>query len=138
MKSNMPLVEINWKPSDRQLRQFGGIAVFALPLLALIWGVSPLVIGTMAGLGAVVGVVSFVFPRAVKPLFIGLSVATIPIGIVMAEVILFSMFLCVFVPMGIVFRLMRRDALRLQKDAADSCWKKKSQPRNAASYFRQS
>ncbi len=134
----MALVEINWKPTDRQLRQFGGIAVVALPMLALIWRASTPVIGTMAGIGAVVGVVSFLFPKAVKPLFIGLSVAAIPIGIVMAEVILFSVYLFVFVPMGIVFRLMRRDALKLQKSETDSYWQKKCQPRNAASYFRQS
>ncbi len=134
----MALVEINWKPTDRQLRQFGGIAVVALPMLALIWGASTPVIGTMAGIGAVVGVVSFFLPKAVKPLFIGLSVAAIPIGLVMAEAILFSVYLFVFVPMGIVFRLMRRDALRLQKAETDSHWQKKCQPRNAASYFRQS
>jgi hypothetical protein len=56
----------------------------------------------------------------------------------MAEVILLSVYLFVFVPMGIVFRLLRRDALRLQKAATDTYWQKKSQPRNAASYFRQS
>ena len=134
----MALVEINWKPTDRQLRQFGGIALVALPVLALIWRVSMPVVGAMAGIGAVVGVVSFLLPKAVKPLFIGLSVAAIPIGLVMAEVILLSVFLCVFVPMGIVFRLMRRDALQLQEPETDSCWQKKCQPRNAASYFRQS
>lgn len=114
------------------------MAVVALPVLALIWRASTPVIGTMAGIGAVVGVVSFLFPKAVKPLFIGLSVAAIPIGLVMAELILFSVFLFVFVPMGIVFRLMRRDALQLQKSRTDSHWQKKCQPRNAASYFRQS
>ncbi|MDG2126626.1 MAG: hypothetical protein P8K08_01390 [Fuerstiella sp.] len=134
----MPLVEINWKPSDRQLRQFGGISVIALPLLALIWRASTPVIGTMAGIGSAIGVVAFLIPRAVKPLFIGLSVAAIPIGIVMAEVILFSVFLLVFVPMGIGFQLMRRDSLRLRKTANESFWQKKSQPRSAASYFRQS
>ncbi|MDG1893484.1 MAG: hypothetical protein P8J37_01110 [Fuerstiella sp.] len=134
----MPLVEINWKPTDRQLRQFGGISVVALPLLAVIWRASTPVIGTMAGIGGVVGVVAFLIPKAVKPLFIGLSVAAIPIGIVMAEVILFSVYLFVFLPMGVVFRLMRRDALQLQKPGTGSYWKKKSQPRNAASYFRQS
>jgi hypothetical protein len=134
----MPLVEINWKPTDRQLRQFGGISVVALPLLAVIWRASTPVIGTMAGIGGVVGVVAFLIPKAVKPLFIGLSAAAIPIGIVMAEVILFSVYLFVFLPMGVVFRLMRRDALQLQKPGTGSYWKKKSQPRNAASYFRQS
>jgi hypothetical protein len=28
----MKLVEINWKPSDRQLRQFGWMALAGLPL----------------------------------------------------------------------------------------------------------
>ena len=33
----MKLVEINWNPTDRQLRQFGMIALVALPALGWLW-----------------------------------------------------------------------------------------------------
>lgn len=134
----MALVEINWKPTNRQLRQFGGIAVVALPLLAFLWQASLSVIGLMAGIGAAIGAVSFIFPKAVKPVFIAMSVAAIPIGIVVGEIVLLSVFLFVFLPMGLLFRLIGRDGLRLRKADGDTCWQKKRQPRNAASYFRQS
>ena len=34
----MKLIEINWQPTDRQLRQFGVICLVALPALGWLWG----------------------------------------------------------------------------------------------------
>ena len=33
----MKLVEMNWTPGDRQLRQFSGIALAAFPAAAWLW-----------------------------------------------------------------------------------------------------
>jgi len=45
----------------------------------------------------------------------------------------------VFLPFGLVFRLLRRDALQLELDRdRDSYWEPKKQPTSAASYYRQS
>ncbi len=134
----MALVDLNWNPTDRQLRQFGGVSLFALPLLGWLWGGSPTLIGTTAVIGAVLAVLAWFVPAVIKPLFIGLSIAALPIGIVVGEVILFTVFALVFLPMGIVFRLTGRDSLKLRSRTAVTYWSEKSQPRNAASYYRQS
>ena len=134
----MALVEINWNPPNRQLKQFGAVSLFALPLIGLLWKATWPVIGMLAAIGGVIAVLALIFPRAVKPLFVGLSVLTIPIGIVVGEIVLLSVFVLVFVPMGLVFRLIGRDSLRLRRKQTTTWWQEKAQPRGAASYYRQS
>ena len=134
----MALVEINWNPPNRQLKQFGAVSLFALPLIGLLWKATWPVIGMLAAIGGVIAVLALIFPRAVKPLFVGLSVLTIPIGIVVGEIVLLSVFVLVFVPMGLVFRLIGRDSLRLRRQQTTTWWQEKAQPRGAASYYRQS
>ena len=134
----MALVEINWNPPDRQLRQFGVVSLFALPLIGLLWKASLPTIGLLAGVGLTVAIVSLVFPRVVRPIFVGLSILTIPLGIVVGEIVLLSVFVLVFCPMGLIFRLIGRDSLRLRRGNTDSYWQAKRQPRDAASYYRQS
>ena len=80
----MKLVEINWSPTHRQLRQFGVVCLIALPLIAWIWGAGFQLIGTFAGIGLAIAAVGMVLPAALKYLFIGLSVIAIPIGLVPA------------------------------------------------------
>ena len=108
----MKLVEMNWNPTDRQLRQFGLIALVALPLLGWLWrlptggivgfGVAGLLAGTAAG----------IYPRALKYPFVGLTLATLPIGLVVGEVAMLLVYLGIFTPVGWGFRLCGRDALR--------------------------
>ena len=63
--------------------------------------------------------------------------ATFPIGWTVSRVILAILFYGVFTPVGVLFRLLGRDALGLQpKPAADTYWT----PRRTAEvrdYFRQ-
>ena len=70
----MKLVEIQWNPSARQLRQFGVVCLFVLPLIGWMWHATPTTIGMLGAAGLVVGVTSLLFPKAVKPVFIGLSI----------------------------------------------------------------
>ena len=134
----MALVEINWNPPDRQLKQFGVVSMIALPAIGLLWKASWPVIGVLAGIGFVLLITAFAVPKIVRPLFVGLSVLTIPLGMVIGEVVLLSVFVLVFVPMGLIFRLTGRDSLRIRRRDTKSWWQQKRQPRNAASYFRQS
>ena len=136
----MKLVEMNWNPSDRQLRQFGVIALVALPLLGGLWGDwNPTTIGITAAIGAALAVVGWVYPRGLKPVFVGLTLVTIPIGLVVSELAMAVVFFGLIVPTGLVFRLVGRDALQRKLDReADSYWQPKKQPRDAAAYLRQS
>ncbi len=52
----MALIETNWNPTSRQLRQFGGLCLVALPLLGWLWSASSTMIATLAGIGLLIAV----------------------------------------------------------------------------------
>lgn len=132
----MKLVEMNWQPTVRQLRQFGITAAVALPLLA--WG-HVAAMTTLAAVGLCLAVTSFTRPHLVRPIFVGAMLVALPIGLVMSEVVVLMMFLATIVPLALLFKLTGRDALARGVDrGATTYWRAKSQPRSVESYFRQS
>jgi hypothetical protein len=135
----MKLVEINWNPTNRQLRQFGLICLVALPLLGWLWGgANPWVLGALAGIGFILSVAGLFCAPALKPIFLGLTILVLPIGLVVGELSMLLIFFGVFLPMGFVFRLLNRDRLQLDFDtAARTYWEDKPQPKSVASYYRQ-
>ncbi len=135
----MALIEVNWSPGSRQLRQFGVLSAFVLPWIAWLWSASLTTIGIAAGLGFAIAVSSLVWPRVVAPLFLGAILLAMPIGIVIGELAMLLIFLLVFLPIGILFRLMGRDRLQIRLDRSPrSYWQPKAQPKNLSSYFHQS
>jgi hypothetical protein len=134
----MRLVEVNFHPSNRQLRQFGLIALLALPLLGWLWSGSLTVIWAAAAAGAALAAVGLVCPRAIKPVFLLLTLATIPVGMIVGELALMVLYYGLFVPLGLVFWLIGRDPLQRRLDrATSSYWQRKQQPAGPASYLRQ-
>jgi len=135
----MALLENNWNPSSRQLRQFGGLCLVALPLLAWLWSGSSTVIAILLLIGSLIAIVAWVYPKAIAPLFVGLMLITMPIGMVVGELAMFLIYMTVFLPIGIYFRITSRDRLRLKLDRqATTYWQPKRQPSSVASYYRQS
>ncbi len=133
----MKLVEINWAPSTWQLRQFGVLCVFVLPLVGWLWNVGASGLAVMLLVGSLVAVLSFAWPVAVKPIFVGLILVAAPIGMVVGELAMLLIFLGIFLPIGLIFRLMGRDALRLTVDKkATTYWQPKSEPKQVSSYYR--
>ena len=134
----MKLIEMNWEPTDRQLKQFGVIALVALPALGWLWSGNLTAICVLAGIGAFLAVLGLLVPRSLKPIFVALSVLCIPIGIVVGELAMLMIYYGLFLPMAILFRLMNRDRLERKFDRqAETYWKPKQQPSGPASYFRQ-
>ena len=137
----MGLVEINRDPDERTLRQFGRIAAVAVPALTW-WFTRPVgVTATMVvaiGVGLAALIAAQVRPCVLKHPFVGLSLATAPIGLIVGELVTLVMFFVVLMPLGLVFRALGRNPLdwRFRRDAT-TYWTMKSQPRDAASYFRQ-
>ena len=136
----MSLVDINWRPPDKQLRQFGAISAVALPLLAAWWSRgNPTAIVISAGVGIALATVGWFVPQSLRILFVGLTLISFPIGMVVSELALVAIYLFVFLPIGLVFRLMGRDSMQSKFDRqADSYWRPKRQPLGAKSYYRQS
>jgi hypothetical protein len=142
----MQLIDVNWNPTDRQLRQFGVACLILMPLIGWLATGKPRtleaanlpVLGGLAGFGLLLAVIAMNKPCVLKPLFLGASLAAMPIGLVVGEVVLVLVFFGVFLPMALVFRLIGRDALQRGLDRnAKSYWQPKAQPRDAGSYYRQ-
>jgi len=135
----MKLIDFNWTPSDRQLRQFAVICLFALPLVGWFWGGGTVVVGVLAGVGLVFAVVGWFLPITIKPVFLVLTMVATPIGIVIGEFTLLLVYFGVFLPIGLCFLIVRRDGLQLKMDRqCKTYWQTKPQPKSAKSYYRQS
>ncbi|MCA9605432.1 MAG: hypothetical protein KC619_07545 [Myxococcales bacterium] len=144
------MVELNLRPDDRTLRQFGWIALVGFAALAALafWELGIFAFGlgaarvpvtaTLGGLGGLSALFSLVYPKANRVLFVLLSVLSFPIGFVMSYVILGTIFFGLFAPIALLFRLIGRDALRRKTGSAkDSYWQKARPTRPKGDYFRQ-
>jgi Saxitoxin biosynthesis operon protein SxtJ len=144
------LVELNWNPDRRTLRQFGFIALVGFGLLAaLAWfergvfafglgEVRPLVAAAFAALALLSLSFSLLFPRGNWPIYVGLSVVALPIGFVLSYVILGTVFYAIIAPIGLILRLLGKDPMnRAFEHNASSYWVDARPPRPRESYFRQ-
>jgi hypothetical protein len=143
-------VEINFRPDNRTLKQFGFIAVVGFGLLALaafrekaifafgLGGARLPVAAALAALGVLSGLASLVYPRANWPIFVGISVLSFPIGFVVSFVIMGLLFFVIFGVVAVCLRVMGRDPMNRSYDAkAPSYWITPDSNRNQDSYFRQ-
>jgi len=144
------VIEIDWKPDDRTLRQFGVIALVGFGgVAALAWfellifsfglGAARVpVTAVLAGLAALSGVFSLVYPRANLPIYLGITVLTYPIGFVLSYVLMGTLFYLIIAPAGIVMRLLGKDPLeRGILPEAETYWVDSPPARPSESYFKQ-
>jgi hypothetical protein len=130
---------MNWNPTPRQLRQFGLAALVCLPALGGSWHAPWPVIAGLAAIGGLLAVLAMLRPSWVRPVFLGMCLVTLPIGMVVSEVVLLLTYCTLFVPLGLAFRLMGRDPLQRRfEPGSPSYWQPRPRPRGAESYLRQS
>ena len=135
----MKLIEINWNPTDRQLRQFAVICMFALPFVGWLWNGSTKTVGLLATLGFILAILGIFLPAFIKPVFLALTLVASPIGLAVGELSMLFIYYGLFVPIGLVFWLMQRDGLQLKLDQeAESYWQPIENPKGVANYYRQS
>ena len=146
----MKMIELDLRPDARRLRQFGWVAAGIFCLLAgwVRWR------GHLAGvhMGDSAGAVSLVFvcvaaasglfsafwPLGNRFLYVLLSIVAWPIGTVVSYTMMAILFYVVITPMGLFFRLIRRDALHRSFDpTASSYWVEHRMPTSLGRYFRQ-
>lgn len=151
----MPLVDINWKPTNRQLRLFGLAGLALYYLLAGTWtvritvqvatdrfggaGGSPanLMYAVWTGIG--IWVLLAIFrPKYLLPFYLAITAVSLPIGIVVSFVILAVLYFGVFTPIALVFRLFGRDSLHRRFDAsAKTYWTPRRCVDDVRRYYRQ-
>ena len=140
----MSLIEINWNPEKRELRQFGLIAVVVLGaagiILRFVFGAAG-IWALMAGRSrdCVYVLVTLVSARAGRIIYLGLTFAALPIGLVMSFLLMATFYFLILTPVGLVFRLLGRDVLDRKFEAdTPTYWMPHQKTRDPEQYFHQS
>ena len=141
------MIEIDWKPDARKLREFAVVWLvgFGLIGLAVAWKggalsgkapwTAPIVLWVVA---AAVGLVGSACPEAVRPVYIAWMAIALPIGWVVSHVIMALIYYGVFTPIGLVFRLMGHDPMYRTFDPdAGSYWVRRRPASATKRYFQQ-
>ena len=144
------MIELKLDPDETTLRKFGFVALGGFGVLATLAAFELLIFAggwlgdaretvvlTLAGIGGFAALLSLVYPKANKPLFIGLSIVAYPIGFVLSYVIMGTLFFLVITPIGLLMRALGKDPLEHRFAAADSYWSECRSKRPAESYFKQ-
>jgi hypothetical protein len=136
------MIEVNWNPSPRDLRQFAGLW---LPAFALAFGIALLRNGaswraaeTVWALAAAIAIVGALRPSVIRPMFVAAMALAYPIGFVTSHIVLGIAYFGVFTATGLIMRLVRYDPLQRQPEpAAETYWTQRPHQRAAADYFKQ-
>ncbi len=113
------MIPINWTPDRKTLAEFSEAGMFALGMvaapLALSRGQPRLALASWA-LAVLIRLVGLARPGWLGPLFLGLTLATWPIGWATSKIALALLYYLVFTPIALAFRLLGRDALHRKLD----------------------
>jgi len=144
------MIEIDFHPDERTLRQFGWIALGGFGVLAALAWFEKLVFAgglgearlpvaaTLLGLGLLAVLLGRIRPQANRFLFVGLSLAAFPIGFVLSYVILSTLFFLVIAPIGVGMRLFGHDPMNRKLEPEASSYWTPARPEPARDrYFKQ-
>ncbi len=132
---------INTQPARKDLLLFGTL----LPIFFLVLGFlighradSVAARGAVWMAGAGVTLLYFAIPALRRPIFVGWSYATYPIGWLVSHVLLLTIFVVVITPIGLLVRLFRGDVLGRRFDhSAQTYWSPCENVSEPKRYFQQ-
>jgi hypothetical protein len=137
----MALIDLRRNPTLRDLRWFGLILMAFLGLVGLlVWRATgslswPRVIW---GVGVLAAAAYYLVERLRRPMFIGWSYLTYPIGWAVSHVLMALVFFGLFTAAGLLMRLVRYDPMTRTFDrAATTYWVRRNESADAPDYFRQ-
>ena len=138
----MSLVEINWYPKQKELRNFANIALVALLiiscLLYLFKGVRIQWTAIIVAAGFGIFLSSFVSLKITRIIYLGLILLTFPIGWAVSMILLTAFYFLLLTPLGLIFRLLGRDPLCRRFDPdAKSYWLTRQEADRLDRYFHQ-
>lgn len=113
----MALVQWNRNPSAMQLRVFG-LALAVVCAIVTVTARNPAVRAIALILGAAVAAASGLAPRVLRPVYLALTLITLPIGYAVSFVALGLVYFLVVTPIGVGLRLMGRDPLKRRFEPA--------------------
>lgn len=138
----MLLVEINWNPEYKELRKFGIVSLIASAIIALILfllkGIGLQWQAIICGAGLLIFISSIISFKTTRIIYLGLILLTMPIGLVVSFMLLSFFYFLLLTPLGLIFRLIGRDALCRKFDSIkDSYWVPRRPPESIDRYFHQ-
>ncbi|MDH4238312.1 MAG: hypothetical protein OEW48_01990 [Phycisphaerae bacterium] len=138
----MSLIEINWSPNHKELRKFGIISLIASALIALLlyvlkeFGIQW--VAVIFFVGFIIFVSSMISLKVTRVIYLGLILVTMPIGLAVSFTLMAIFYFLLLTPLGLIFRLMGRDALGRKFDSnTNSYWIVRRPPENLDRYFHQ-
>ena len=138
----MSLIEIDWNPKDKQLQNFGKIALVATAvislLLYLLKGVAIQWLSIILTFGIIIFIISLISLKLTKLIYLGMILLTLPIGFMVSFILLAAFYFLLLTPLGFIFRLIGRDPLCRNFDVnAKSYWLSRHPPKSLEQYFHQ-
>jgi hypothetical protein len=138
----MSLIEINWYPKPKELRNFAITALVASLIIACLLyalkGVKVQWVAIIVAAGFGIFLSSFVSHKLTRIMYLGLILVTFPIGWAISMILLTAFYFLLLTPLGLLFRLLGRDPLCRRFDpAAKSYWLTRRETDSLDRYFHQ-
>jgi len=138
----MALVEINWNPDSKDLRNFGRIGVIAsvviAALLHLIKGLAIKWCLVIFAVGLAIFICSVISIKATKWIYLALTSVAFPIGMVISFIVMAIFYYVLLMSVGLIFRLIGYDPMRRKFDSnAESYWVRHRPCDDIKRYFHQ-
>jgi hypothetical protein len=139
----MSLIEINWNPEKQELRKFGLIAIVVLGavsiLLRFVFKVETALPTVIFIAGLCIFIVSLISTKATRIIYLAMTLAALPIGLVINVILMGVFYFLILTPLGLFFKAIGRDVLNRRFEAqAKTYWIKRQQNKTPQSYFHQS
>ena len=133
--------DIQFDPARKTLRQFAGLWIAFFGGFALWQGMvrdHSLAATILAVIALTVGPIGLARPEWLRPVYVAWMVLAFPIGWTISQFMLGVMFYGLFLPIGLVFRLIGRDPLhRRRRLGLETYWSAKPPFSNPRRYFQQ-
>ena len=125
----MAILDINWKPGSKELRQFAGLLLVVVVVFA---GFDLYKTGAvdsgrwlwrLCAAGAAFGVAGLIVPVAIRPLYVGWMALAFPIGWTVSHLLLGMLYYFMITPIGLLLRAAGNDPMHREFDrSAKSYW----------------
>jgi len=134
------MIEIDWNPTRRFLRQFAALFVLFFWTIGAwrYWGKDQATVGIVLAAIGCLGIVGYFLTPMMRVIYVTWMTVLFPVGWVVSHVVLSLVFFLVLTPVGVIMRLFGYDPMRKRFDrSAESYWRRRDGNRDVSRYFRQ-
>jgi hypothetical protein len=136
----MALLDINWNPGRRELRQFAGLWILFFGSVGAYcrWVSAAPTAATVVWIVAALGLVGLAAPHVMRPIYVVWMALALPIGWTVSHLVLILIYFGVIAPVGFTMRLFGYDPMKRSYDRSlASYWVDHDPAGEPARYFKQ-